>query len=162
MLTNGPFLEVTAQAGEGAAEAEVGDDLKAPGGKLTLAVRVQCPNWLSINRVQVFVNGLPEPKLNYTRAAHADKFHQATVVFEQTIPVELASDAHLVVACAGEGRQLGPVAGPDHEKDEPCAVANPIFVDIDGHGFEPNKDMLGVPLLLLPGAHPSKPHRHPH
>ena len=33
----------------------------------------------------------------------------------------------------------------------PVAVANPIFVDIDGNGFKPNGDLLGGVLL---GADP--------
>ncbi len=162
VMTNGPFLEVTARAGEGDGTATVGDDLAAPGGKLSLHVRVQCPKWVEVNRVQVFVNGRPVPEWNYTRRAHADKFHSSVVVFDETLPLELPSDAHLVVACAGEGRGLGPVMGPDHETDMPTAVGNPIFVDIDGDGFKPNGDMLGLPLPLEPGFKPSKPHQHKH
>ena len=76
---------------------------------------------------------------------------QTTLVFDQTIPLELERDAHLVVACIGEGKELGPVMGPEHGKDTPCAVGNPIFVDVDGDGFKPNGDMLGLPLVLEPG-----------
>jgi hypothetical protein len=36
--------------------------------------------------------------------------------------------------------------GPEHEKDKPCAVSNPIFVDVDGNGFKANKDTLDAPL----------------
>ncbi len=162
MMTNGPFLEVTAAAERDGDTADVGDDLVAPGGKLALKVRVQCPNWLKVNRVQVFINGQPAENVNFTERTHPQMFHQDTVVFDQTIPIAVDRDAHLVVACAGEGKELGPVMGPDHGKDMPCAVGNPIFVDVDGGGFEPNGDMLGLPLVMEPGAKPSKGHRHPH
>jgi hypothetical protein len=33
--------------------------------------------------------------------------------------------------------------GPDHADDPPVAVSNPIFVDVDGNGFQPNRDPLG-------------------
>jgi hypothetical protein len=33
--------------------------------------------------------------------------------------------------------------GPDHAADLPVAVSNPIFVDVDGHGFKASGDMLG-------------------
>ena len=112
--------------------------------------------------MQVFINGKPAEEANFTERTHPAMFHQDTVVFEQTIPLMLKSDAHVVVACAGEGSQLGPVAGPDHGKDMPCAVGNPIFVDVDGDGFKPNGDMLGLPLVLEPGAKPSKGHGHTH
>jgi hypothetical protein len=162
LLTNGPFMEVTARAAQGDDTATVGDDLSAPGGKLSLHVRVQCPKWIEVNRVQIFVNGKPEPKWSYNRRLHTDKFRSGVVVFDETLPLELTSDAHLVVACAGEGQGLGPVMGPDHEKDMPTAVGNPIFVDVDGGGFKPNGDLLGLPLPLEPDLKPSKPHKHKH
>jgi hypothetical protein len=87
-------------------------------------------------------------------------FHQGTIIFDEKVAVELKSDAHLVVACAGEEKQLGPVVGPDHAKEMPTAVGNPIFVDVDGEGFKPNGDMLGLPLPIGPGHKPSKPHKH--
>lgn len=160
VVTNGPFLEAAAKADNGGDTADVGDDLKAPGGKLHMKIRVQCPNWLEVNRVQIFVNGVPDPKLNFTRRSHPAMFHQGTIVFDENVPVELKADAHLVVACAGEDKQLGPVVGPDHAKEMPTAVGNPIFVDIDGEGFKPNGDMLGLPLPIGPGLKPSKPHKH--
>jgi hypothetical protein len=162
MMTNGPFLEVQAKADQGNDTAAVGEDLAAPGGKLHLQVRVQCPNWLEVNRVQVFVNGKPEPKWNYTRRTHPDKFHQATVVFAEDLPIALDADAHLIVACAGEGKEVGPIMGPYFGKIMPTAVGNPIFVDIAGDGFQPNGDMLGLPLPLEPRFKPSKPHQHKH
>ncbi len=162
VMTNGPFLEVTAKADKDGDTAEVGDDLQAPGGKLALKVRVQCPNWLEVNRVQVFVNGQPSPEANFTARTHPQKFHRETVVFDETVPLTLERDAHVVVACIGEGKQLGAVMGPDGGKAVPCAVGNPIFVDVNGNGFEPNGDMLGLPLVLEPGHKPSKGHGHTH
>ena len=41
-------------------------------GECELAVKVQCPNWFDINRVQVFLNGRPAEKLNFTRKTLAE------------------------------------------------------------------------------------------
>ena len=61
--------------------------------------------------------------------------------------------ADLLVAAIGENSGLGHVMGPEHEKDKPTAVSNPIFVDVDGNGFTANKDMLGAPLpVKAPGS----------
>ena len=90
-MSNGPFLEVWAAGGSGNDKAGVGDDLAAPGGKVTVRVRVQCPNWLKVNRVQVFVNGQPDEKANFTERTHSQKFHAETLVFDEAIP--LARDA---------------------------------------------------------------------
>lgn len=79
MMTNGPFLEVTAQAGPEGKTVTVGDDLSALNGKLSVHVRVQCPKWMAVNRVQVFVNGKPEPKWNYTRRSHSGSFVPASL-----------------------------------------------------------------------------------
>jgi hypothetical protein len=66
------------------------------------------------------------------------------VKFDQRIPLELASDAHVIVAAIGESSTLGIVMGPDYGKHKPVAVANPIFVDVDGNGFNANGDLMGV------------------
>jgi hypothetical protein len=157
VMTSGPFLEVRAVA-DGAGEAGPGESLEAADGRVTLHVRVQCPNWFDVDRVQVFVNGRPEPALNFTRRERGERFSRDTVRFEHAIPVRLESDAHLVVATVGEESALGMVMGPDKAAKKPIAVANPIFVDVDGNGFRPNGDLLGVPLPHQP--QPSGHHHH--
>ncbi len=144
IMTNGPFLEVTLRAGDSqSAEAVPGDDLSAPGGKTTLHVRVQCPNWFDVDRVQVFLNGRPDGTLNITRKATPARFESGTLKFDHEFPVVLERDTHVIVAAIGEGSRLGPVMGPDHAADLPVAVSNPIFVDVDGGGFKANGDTLG-------------------
>ena len=157
VMTSGPFLEVRGQT-DGAGEAGPGEVLAAADGRLMLHVRVQCPNWFDVDRVQVFVNGRPEPALNFTRREHGELFSREVVRFEHTIPVRLESDAHLVVATIGEASALGQVMGPDHAQKKPIAVANPIFVDVDGDGFQANGDLLGVPLPHQP--QPTGHHHH--
>ena len=142
VVTNGPYLEVTASSGD--ATALAGDDLLAEDGKVSLRVKVQCPNWFDINRVQLFINGRASEQHNFTRRTSGNAFGNGTVKFEQTIEVTLEEDAHLIVGTIGEDLKLGPVMGPAHEDDLPVAFQNPIFVDIDGNGFTPNKDLLDL------------------
>ena len=145
-MTNGPFLDVTAFSGD--KSVLPGDDLKASDKKVSLTVRVQCANWFDINRVQVFINGRPSDMHNFTRRKTPDKFSKDdgdAIKFEQTFEVELGEDAHLIVATIGEGLKLGPVMGPVHGEDAPVALANPIFVDVNGDGFQPNGDLLDLP-----------------
>jgi hypothetical protein len=160
VMTNGPWLEFTASAaGEEPAElAEVGDVVALPGGKIRLHLRVQCANWLDINRVQVFVNGRPHADANFTRRAHPDLFADGVVKFAHSFELTLAEDAHILVATAGEGLKLGRVVGPDQGDTMPVAVTNPIFVDVDGNGFRANGDELDLP---LPRTN-STPHEHHH
>jgi len=114
VMTNGPFLEASLRANRGpTAEAGPGEDLTAPGGEATLHVRVQCPNWFDVDRVQVFVNGRPVESLNFTRKGSADRFSGGTMKFDQEIPS----------SCRGCPRDRGgdrrgvearPVVGPEH------------------------------------------------
>lgn len=143
VLTNGPFLEVTATSRD--ATAIAGDDLLAKDGKVSVQIRVQCPNWFDINRVQILINGRPSPDHNFTRRTNPEMFGGDVVKFDQTINLELSDDAHLIVATIGDGLKLGNVMGPDHAEEAPVAFNNPIFVDIDEDGFEPNGDLLDLP-----------------
>ena len=66
--------------------------------------------------------------------------------FEREILVTLDRDQHLIVAAIGANAQLGPLVCPRHSDDRPIALSNPIFVDVDGGGFEANGDALGAPV----------------
>lgn len=164
VMTNGPFLEATLRAdGGGEAPAEPGDEVSDADGRVTLAVRVQCPNWLDVDRVQVFVNGRPDPALLATRRDQPALFSRGVVRFRHEFPVALDRDAHLVVAAIGDSATLGAVMGPQHAADRPVAVANPIFVDVGGDGFTSNGDLLGVPIPHQPApTHRRHVHGHAH
>jgi hypothetical protein len=154
ILTNGPYLEVSLyDADAGAAtggperrKAIPGDDIALPGGFGTLHVRVQCPNWFDIDRVQVLRNGRPDKSLNWTRAANPEAFSREVVKFDRKVPIEFRSDTQLIVIAGGEHSEIGPVMGPQFGKYKPTAISNPIFVDADGGGFKANGDTLGYPL----------------
>ncbi|HBJ85479.1 MAG TPA: hypothetical protein DDZ88_16695 [Verrucomicrobiales bacterium] len=138
VLSTGPFLEVTTQNGKIA-----GDDDRCSGG-IDLNVRVQCTDWMDIDRVQVLVNSKPDPTLNFTRASHPQIFKDGVVKFAEKIHVPLQSDAHLIVVAIDEdGNQAIGYGTSDYAKMRPCAYNNPIYVDADGNGFKPNYDTLG-------------------
>lgn len=143
MITNGPFLEVTTEDG-----LPIGSRVISAGG-IRLKVRVQAPNWFDVDRVQVLVNGRPRPQDNYTRRSHPKMFRDGVVKFEQTLTVSLQQDAHLIVVATGENSKLEKGWGLSWESGmHPVAFTNPIYVDVDGKGFEPNGDTLGHPLLV--------------
>ncbi|MEN1679678.1 MAG: CehA/McbA family metallohydrolase [Planctomycetota bacterium] len=143
VMTNGPFMEVTV----GGSGKTVGPGGDLVGDRATVSVKVQCPNWLDVNRVQLFVNGRPAPNYNFLRSS-SDKFGDGVVKFEHTFDVPIEEDAHLIVATAAEGRELGIVYGPQQGKTMPAAVSNPVFIDVKGDGWKPNRDKLDTPLPL--------------
>ncbi len=140
-LTTGPFLQVQTDDG-----TLPGGTVRAAGG-VKLKVRVQCTDWIDIDRVQVLVNGRAEPKLNFTRASHPTWFASGVVKFDRVIDVPLAEDAHLIVVAAGENFDLKTGYGTSAQaRIKPIAYHNPIWADVDGGGFKPNGDTLGFPL----------------
>ena len=150
-MTTGPFLEVyTGEKGRSGNTYTAGDTLSAPDGKVTLHVRVQCPNWFDIDRVQIRVNGRPDQQYNFTRATTPDLFGDGVVKFDRKIKIDLDQDAHLIAVAVGENSKLGDVMGPRRGEMKPIAVTNPIYVDVDGKGFKPNGDTLDAPLPLFP------------
>lgn len=159
VMTNGPFLEVTATAD--GTQGGPGDDLVSVGQRPKLKVRVQCPNWIDINRVQVVVNGRAAPEANFLRSADAGKFRgEGPVRFECELELPLEEDAHVIVAALGEGRQLGIVYGEKQGAAPPVAVSNPIFIDVDGGGFQANGDDLDAPLPVEADHAPTHGHDH--
>ncbi len=145
VMSTGPFMEVTVSAADH--KVGPGETILKSGGDATIHVRVQCPNWFDIDRVQILVNGRAVPEYNFTRTTHADHFGQTVVKFDQTIPVKLTGDAHLIVVAVGDHSTLGPVMGPGQGKLKPIAVSNPVFMDVDGDGkWTANKDTLDAPL----------------
>ncbi len=137
-VTTGPFLEVTTDDGTGP-----GGSTRAASG-VHLHVRVQATDWQRIDRVQVLVNGRQPAKLNFTRESHPDAFRDGVVQFERKIGVPLSQDAHLIVVAVGEKSDLSTGFGTSTQgKWLPCAYHNPIYVDVDGNGWQPNHDTLG-------------------
>lgn len=152
ILSNGPFLEVSLKETGGEKTITAGDDLELPSGSAKLSIRVQCPNWLDIDHVFVLVNGRRHAMHDYTRADHPDRFRDGVVRFEQTLPLELKSDAHIIVVAGGEKTVVGPVMGPRWGPMQPAALSNPMFLDVDGDGFQHNRDTLDAPLPVKFGT----------
>jgi hypothetical protein len=147
IMTTGPFLETRLRVADDVFIS--GEDVDMQGKPAKLFIRVQCPNWFDVNRVQVFANGRPLAAMNYTRMTHRQLFRDGVVRFEAEVALpDFESDTHLIVATIGEGLKLGPVMGPEQGEQPPVAVTNPIFLDYDGGGFQANGDDLGVPFML--------------
>lgn len=146
IMSNGPYLEVYATETGQSSRYVAGQDLKAASGRITLKVRVQCPNWLDVNRLFVLVNGRVHSKHDYSREKTPDAFRGGNVKFDRTLDLELKDDAHIVVVTGNTETTLSSIYGPTFGKARPAAVTNPIFVDVNGDGFQPNKDTLDHPL----------------
>ena len=142
ILTNGPYLEVSTDQ-----DNLAGADIRAAGGEVTLNVKVQCTDWIDIDRVQILVNGHQSKKLNFTRKNNEQMFKDGVVKFDEKVTVKLSQDSHLIVVAYGENFNLQKGYGSSTQSSmNPCAYNNPIFVDVDGGGFKASGDTLGYPL----------------
>ncbi len=164
VMTNGPFLEVTAEAGgahRDGPRAGPGEEIAIPHGRVRLGIRVQCADWIDVDRVHVIVNGRMIPDLSWFRYNNPYRFHDdGPVRFEESVEFDLDGDAHIIVVAAHKAALMLPLMGPRWGILPPVAITNPIFVDVDGGGFEASGDPLGHPLpvresrVLKPGEDP--------
>ncbi|HTM19625.1 MAG TPA: CehA/McbA family metallohydrolase [Kofleriaceae bacterium] len=124
MTSTGPFLQVSA-AGKIA-----GDLVPAEGGRVSVSIDVQAAPWVSVARVTVFVDGAPAAVYSVAPSREVHRFH---VDHEVTA----TRDAYVVVRVDGD-RPLPPIAGEARAPIPSLAVANPLFLDVDGNGrFDP-------------------------
>jgi len=120
-VSNGPFLKVTAQG------QPIGSLVTTKDGVLNLKVKVEGPQWLSIARVKVVLNGRVERTFT---AAERD----LSVLFEQELKLEVKKDSWLVVIVEGD-KGMSPVyVDEDGTGAVAFAVTNPFWIDADGNG----------------------------
>ena len=144
IVSSGPFLKVATGSGT------IAGGYERSNGKVLLKVDVSCANWYDIDRVQVLVNGKQDSRYNYTRESNPDMFNNpehSNGGFHNFLELDLSEDAHLIVVAIGEHSSLrGGFGSSTQSAIQPCAYNNPIYIDVDGGGFEPNYDTLGYDL----------------
>lgn len=128
IMSTGPFMTVQLHSQDLKQPAEIGDDVELRSNQAELAVKIQCANWLDVNRVEVFVNGHTVPELSRRRATHPDAFANGVIKFDQTLPLTIDEDTFIVVAAIGEDMKLGRVMGEQFGQEPPIVVSNPIYV----------------------------------
>jgi hypothetical protein len=138
VMSNGPFLKATVNG------QLPGEEVKAGGKEITLDIEAHVNNATRLERIQVLINGRQVETLNFTRKSHPQLFNAGG--FRHSVPVTLSEDAHIIVVTTGQHESQRPNLTTPRRQSPPFAVTNPIFVDIDGNGFVPNKDTLGASL----------------
>lgn len=170
--SNGPYFLVSARN----AEAEVagpGDVLAAPAGStVTIAVTLDLPEWMQVDRVDVFANPegvvtgpgeeVGEP-LAPTVSAPVEWVDEDLLEVApghrhrvRTVEVELVveRDSYVLVVVSGdEGPSMFPVV---HAGARPFGFSNPLYLDADGGGYDhpPLAGMAAAPRRPTPPLDP--------
>ena len=140
VMTTGPFLEATLTTAEGAS-ASVGDTVATNAGHANLRVKAQCPNWITLDRVELWVNGKIEESLTLDRAKAPERFGAGAVQCDQTIKLPIAKDTQVVVIARGHGPNLRRRGETAPAEMRHVAITNPISIDRGGDGMTPIASM---------------------
>lgn len=118
---SGPF--VTMNVGE----AEIGDTADLGGdGSFKLHVKVQAPTWMPLDWIRVVVNG------DIVAAVDADQLQSGVVRYDSSFDLTVDKDSWIVVLAGAPQKRLAPVS----PSQPVLTIANPIFVNLEGDGYE--------------------------
>jgi hypothetical protein len=154
LMTTGPFVEIGVRTpamppGE---FAGMGQEIAAATPEVSLKIKVQCPNWITLDQVQIWVNGECDPTLTMTREQQPAWFADGPVVFDRELALTLDRDCSLLVVALGHGPNLYRRSPKEPEVAQHVAVTNPIRVDRDGRACEPQsplKDQVETAIEML-------------
>ena len=166
-LSHGPFLTFTVAAGNGTTGgARIGSEVSAPDGQVTVNYRLSAPPWVSVNRIQVYVNGrlLHRLKVDPDRNL-ADAAAPPAGPVSGQLPLTLKSDSWIVLEAVGDRPMFPMVTGTEEPfllvsdavgalagplgiaattdigavvgNEQPYALTNPIWVRRSAESFQP-------------------------
>jgi hypothetical protein len=166
-LSHGPFLTFTVAEGTGAAGMPIGGELAAPSGNVTVSYKLAAPPWVSVSRIQLFVNG----RLTQVIPVDADRNLADTApapggpVVGQ-IPLSLTQDSWIVLEAAGDRPMFPVITGTEEPfllisdavgalasaiglppttdvgavvigNEQPFALTNPVWVRLGAPPWQP-------------------------
>ena len=153
-MSRGPFLEFFVN------DQPIGANVVAIGGQVELKVKVSAPRWIDVNRGVIYANGEVltrfevsiDPETHIFEWTQTVEFSRDTWLIAQVrgdrsmFPVAPPIDLPPVLLNEAFGTIAGPLGLGGGAFDEiapkmtgpftPLALSNPIWVDIDGEGFE--------------------------
>ncbi|MDX9720528.1 MAG: CehA/McbA family metallohydrolase [Myxococcota bacterium] len=154
VMSNGPFVELFVN------DAPIGDTVNAANGEVRIQVRVQAPTWTAPDTAVLYANGLeiarypvnmPEDGsafvLEHSASFSRDTFVVAELTGRQSLfpilpPLEVPP-LLITDAIGAIGSSFGFGAGPYDALAPlrvlhvtPWAMTNPVWVDVDGNGFQ--------------------------
>ena len=121
-FTTGPIVEATIDG------KTFGDTVSVKSSTVSLAVRVRAANWVSTSTITILGPG------GATLATRTIPQTTNVVRFDEVIPLELTADGYVIVRVDGARAMAPNVGDVGAFLVYPLAIANPIWVDVDGDG----------------------------
>ncbi len=118
--TTGPFVEFTVGG------AAMGAVVAAKDGIVEVSIRVQAASWIDCDRVKIVVNGDVREVIEVAQG-------REPLRLETTRSIELDHDSWVAVLVEGDD-SLSPILHDNGRAILPLAIANPVFIDVDGDG----------------------------
>ena len=163
-LSRGPFIELFVNG------APIGAEVTAQGGEVEVLVRGQAASWIDMSRGTLYVNGVAFRRFEINRQGNRFEWRETLTLPKDSwliaqvdgtgsmFPVAPPIDLPPMLLNEAFGAIAGPLGLGGGELDElappmtgvftPFAITNPIWVDIDGQGFEapglPNRACNGL------------------
>lgn len=137
VVSLGPFVTLKADG------QPVGSLVSKPEGDIVFSIRVQSPNWISVEEVELIANGIAVKRWQF-KSDGGEAFD-----WRAEARVRPRRDAWYAVIVKGVEGGLEPILRPfrtfegETRHPIPFAVTNPIWVDRDGNGiFDPPRKRL--------------------
>jgi hypothetical protein len=135
-LSHGPFLTFTVAKGDnatGGTAIAIGGELMAPGGKVTVNYRLAAPPWVSVNRIQVWVNGRLIQKLPIDPGRDlSDRARAPNGPVAGQLGLTLDKDSWIVLEAVGDRPMFPVVTGTEEPflqvSDAVGALAGPLGI----------------------------------
>ncbi len=135
VVSIGPFVTLMADG------QPIGSLISKPKGDIVLDIRVQAPNWVSVEEVELVANGIAVKRWRLPNSNGMQALD-----WKAKTRVRPRQDAWYAVIVRGVEGSLEPILRPfrtfegETYRVIPFAVTNPIWVDRDGNGvFDPPK-----------------------
>ena len=167
-LSHGPFLTFTVAPGDGAAGGSpIGSEIAASTGPVTVNYKMEAPSWVSVNRIQVYLNGRMMKTIAVDPARDlSDKAGPPNGPFTGQLTLNIDKDSWIVLEAVGDkpmfpvitgteepflliSDAIGALAGPlgiGATTDigavvvgnvQPYALTNPIWIRVSGDTWQP-------------------------
>jgi hypothetical protein len=120
-VSNGPFVSILVNG-----DAGPGDELSVEGDEVTLEISVRAPDWVDVQRAEVWANGV----CIATQDAN-DTSRDALARIEWQLPLKLDRDSWFVVVAYGNELLDRVLPG---RGALPFGFTNPVYVNVDGNG----------------------------